>query len=132
MTQLMGLLEANPTVQFSALIRDDEENLKVELHCVSLALHPPYSSTFNHLEFPPTVLSLLCVFWFFLLSVICTTDSHKLDIHVHVWGSCPTRGSSLFFGKVTALGVAVLHCLVFLFDLACFFLPSFFKSLTCI
>ena len=35
-------------------------------------------------------------------------------------GLSPTRGSSFFLGKVTALGV--LCCL---FDLACFFLPSF-------
>ena len=37
-------------------------------------------------------------------------------------GSSPTRGSSFFLGKVTALGVLCLPCL---FDLACFFLPSF-------
>ena len=36
-------------------------------------------------------------------------------------GSSPTRGSSFFLGKVTALGV--LCCLALLF--VCFFLPSF-------
>ena len=42
-----------------------------------------------------------------------------------VMGSSPTRGSSFFLGKLTALGCAVLLCLVCLFDLACFFLSSF-------
>ena len=41
-------------------------------------------------------------------------------------GSSPTRGSSFFLGKVTALGVlccVALPCC--LFDLACLLLPSF-------
>ena len=46
-------------------------------------------------------------------------------MHVHVVGSSPTRGSSFFLGKVTALGVlccfALFVCLILL---ASFFLPS--------
>ena len=51
-------------------------------------------------------------------------------------GSNPTRGSSFSLGKVTVcLGCVVLLCLknCCLFDLACFFLPSFSSSIkTCI
>ena len=39
-------------------------------------------------------------------------------------GSSPTRGSSFFSRKSDCLGCAVLLCLLCLFDLASFFLPS--------
>ena len=40
-------------------------------------------------------------------------------------GSSPTRGSSFFLGKVTALGALCCFALfVCLFDLSCFFLSS--------
>ena len=49
-------------------------------------------------------------------------ETGKCDVHVwSVVGWSPTRSSSFFFGKVTAC-VALLCCL---FDLACFFSPSF-------
>ena len=49
-------------------------------------------------------------------------------------GLNPTRGSSFFLEKATALGVLCYSCLVVcLFDLACFFLPSFSSLIkTCI
>ena len=47
-------------------------------------------------------------------------DIKLLRFNVYACSS-PTRGSSFFLGKVTA----VLLCLVCLFDLACFFLSSF-------
>ena len=43
-------------------------------------------------------------------------------MYMTVVGSSPTRGSSIFLEKVTALGVL---CCFALFDLACFFLSSF-------
>ena len=47
-------------------------------------------------------------------------------------GSSPTRGSSFFLGKVTALGVLCCFALfVCLFDLASFFLPSHLSLKTC-
>ena len=49
-----------------------------------------------------------------------------LCLEYSVVGSSPTRGSSFFLGKVTALGVLRCFALfVCLFDLACFFLSSF-------
>ena len=46
-------------------------------------------------------------------------------VHVDVVGSSPTRGSSFFIGKVTALGVLCCFALfVCLTLLASFFLPS--------
>ena len=47
--------------------------------------------------------------------------------------TCTCRGSSVFFGKVTTLGVWCFFALCCLYGLACFFLPSFLLhlSLTC-
>ena len=45
----------------------------------------------------------------------------------------PTRGSSVFFGKVTALGVLYCFALfVCLFDLACFFFNMYNKYYSCV
>ena len=54
-------------------------------------------------------------------------DMYMYNVHVDsVVGSSPTRGSSFFLGKVTALSVLCCFALfVCLFDLACFFLSSF-------
>ena len=63
----------------------------------------------------------LCVLWEYI---------HHIYVHVHVEyksvvGSSPTRGSSFFLGKVTALGVLCCFALfVCLTLLAFFFLPS--------
>lgn len=38
-TELMSSLEGNPTIEFSTLIRDEEENFKVSS---SVLLHVPY------------------------------------------------------------------------------------------
>ena len=55
-------------------------------------------------------------------------STYNIHVHVHVWsvvGSSPTRGSSFFLGKVTALGVLCCSALfVCLTLLASFFLPS--------
>ena len=57
----------------------------------------------------------------FLSQVVLEGLKYKFINHTC---TCPTRGSSFYSGKVTALGV--LFCFAWLFvDLACFFLSSF-------
>ena len=68
---------------------------------------------------------------------ICRAAHVHLYVHVHgVWsvvGSSPTRSSSFFLGKVTALGVLCCFALfVCLTLLASFFLPSHLSFKTCI
>ena len=75
----------------------------------------------------------MCVFPYVLIKEITLRNVHILmyvctiiyNIDVHVVGSSPTRGSSFFLGKVTALGVLCYFALfVCLTLLASFFLPS--------
>ena len=42
-----------------------------------------------------------------------TTTRDVVHVHVHVHVSSPTRGSSFFLGKVTALGVLCCFALLF-------------------
>ena len=65
------------------------------------------------------------------LSILVFTV-YKIVWTIHVVGSSPTRGSSFFLGKVTALGVLCCFAwFVCLTLLASFFLPSHLLLKTC-
>ena len=52
MSRFMDLLEANPQVEFSTVIKDEEENFKatIYIHVVCVSPHPPPSLL---VSFPP-------------------------------------------------------------------------------
>ena len=82
---------------------------------------------------------LLClvVALFVCLTLLASFFLPKTCTCIYTYSILPTRGSSFFFGQVTALGVLCCFALydlssassynvhVCLFDLACFFLSSF-------
>ena len=58
-------------------------------------------------------------------------NTKRSYMYMGVVGSSPTRGSSFFLGKVTALGVLCCFALfVCLFGLACYFLSSLIKNMS--
>ena len=72
----------------------------------------------------------------------CISCAHPCTLYMYMYMSCleygvswvrvPPEAAHFFLGKSDCLGCAVLLCLVCLFDLACFFLPSHPSLKTCI